>query len=99
MNENTRAFFLANRDALNRYADFSGITTRAQFWLFFLGINLSTFIASLFAGALIGNLLSLFFLMPTISAGVRRLHHVGKSGWYLLVPVYNLILLASPGRP
>lgn len=29
--------------------------------------------------------------------GVRRIHDVGKSGWYILVPIYSLILTLSDG--
>jgi uncharacterized membrane protein YhaH (DUF805 family) len=98
MSQTVNPFFLANRDAMNRYADFSGTTTRAQYWWFFLGANGSTFIAAAIAGSVIGNVLSIFFLIPSISAGVRRLHDVGKSGWFFLVPIYNIILLASPSK-
>ena len=34
----------------------------------------------------------LFTLLTSLSVGVRRMHDVGKSGWFLLIPVYNLIL-------
>jgi len=34
-------------------------------------------------------------LVPSISLGVRRMHDVGKSGWFLLIPFYNLILALS----
>ena len=99
MSQTTNPFFLANRDAMNRYADCSGKTTRQQFWLFFLGANGATFIAAAIAGSVVGNVLSIFFLIPSITAGVRRLHDVGKSGWFYLVPIYNIILLASPSKP
>ena len=98
MAETTNPFFLANRDAMNRYADFSGRTTRQQYWLFFLGANGATFFAAAIAGSVIGNVLSIFFLIPTITAGVRRMHDVGKSGWFILIPIYNIILLASPSK-
>ena len=98
MAETTNPFFLANRDAMNRYADFSGTTTRQQYWLFFLGANGSTFLAAAIAGSVVGNVLSIFFLIPTITAGVRRMHDVGKTGWFLLIPIYNIILLASPSK-
>jgi len=28
---------------------------------------------------------------------VRRMHDVGKSGWFVLVPIYNIILVLSEG--
>jgi uncharacterized membrane protein YhaH (DUF805 family) len=32
-----------------------------------------------------------------MSVATRRMHDVGKSGWFLLIPIYNLILACSPG--
>jgi len=27
------------------------------------------------------------------------MHDVGKSGWFILIPIYNLILAVSPSKP
>ena len=60
------------------------------------------------AGALglIGSLYGLAALIPSIAAGVRRLHDTGKSGWMLLIsliPIVGaiaiIVLLAQPGTP
>lgn len=35
-------------------------------------------------------------LLPGIAVGVRRLHDIGKSGWWLLlalIPIVNLVLI------
>lgn len=40
---------------------------------------------------------SLAALIPALAVGVRRMHDVGKSGWYLLIPIYNLILAFTEG--
>ncbi len=45
----------------------------------------------------LANLYSLVVLLPGIAVGVRRMHDVNKSGWYLLIPLYNLILACTPG--
>ena len=42
---------------------------------------------------------SLINLLPLIAIGVRRMHDVSKSGWFLLVPIYNIILAATAGKP
>ena len=35
--------------------------------------------------------------MPVfVAVGVRRMHDVGKSGWFILVPLYNLFLYVQP---
>ena len=36
-------------------------------------------------------------IIPSLAVGVRRLHDINKSGWFLLIPVYNIILLAQKG--
>lgn len=38
-------------------------------------------------------------LIPTLASGVRRMHDVGKSGWYLLIPIYSLILAFTDSQP
>ncbi len=85
-----------------RYADFSGRASRAEYWTFVL-INfvISLILQVLAVGAEALALLSLIFslvtLIPTIAAGVRRMHDTGHSGWYILVPIYNLILGLTEG--
>jgi uncharacterized membrane protein YhaH (DUF805 family) len=39
--------------------------------------------------SILSNLYSLAILFPSIAVGVRRMHDVGKSGWFLLTPIYN----------
>ena len=34
-------------------------------------------------------------LVPTLAVGVRRMHDVGKSAWFILIPIYNLILACT----
>jgi uncharacterized membrane protein YhaH (DUF805 family) len=86
----------ALKDGFNRFADFSGVSTRSQYWYFILGTTIASVIAQLSFGDLGGNLVSLITLIPTIA--VRRMHDVGKSGWFILVPIYNLVLVLSPSK-
>ena len=46
----------------------------------------------------INTVYSLAVLVPSIAVGVRRMHDVGKSGWYLLIPIYNLVLACTNGN-
>ena len=44
------------------------------------------------------DFLVLLILFPaTLCAGIRRLHDVGKSGWFILIPIYNFILAVTEG--
>jgi uncharacterized membrane protein YhaH (DUF805 family) len=91
------------KGSLEKYADFSGRATRKEFWTFVFFMYLSAFIAGLADGLigtdLIGNLVVVGLFLPYISCAARRMHDVGKSGWFMLVPVYNLILALSPSVP
>ena len=48
-----------------------------------------------------GGYLTLLFLaamfIPSLAVAVRRIHDQDKTGWLLLVPVYNLILMFTEG--
>ena len=93
-------------DALkNKYAQFTGRARRAEYWQFFL-INIIISIAVnvlvratgsvIISG--IGGLVSLALFIPGIAVAIRRMHDVGKSGWYMLIPFYNLVLAVTEGN-
>ena len=35
--------------------------------------------------------------IPSLAVGIRRMHDVNKSGWYILIPIYSLILCFTKG--
>ena len=82
------------------YADFKGRARRKEFWMFML-INwvismVLAIIGSLIHFTLLGSIYSLAVLVPTLGVGGRRLHDMGKSGWWWLsafVPVVGAIYL------
>jgi uncharacterized membrane protein YhaH (DUF805 family) len=47
----------------------------------------------------LGYLPFLALFIPSIAVGCRRMHDVGRSGWFQLVPIYNLILALTPSNP
>lgn len=87
------------RICLRKYADFSGRATRAEFWWWLLAIFLAGIavtaldmtINSLLSGVSeyafspLSPLFVLAVLLPHLAATTRRLHDVGKSGWWQLV--------------
>ena len=87
---------------LQNYATFSGRARRKEYWMFVL-FNVIVAFAFGFVCGLIGipeiaNLYTLAVLLPSIAVGVRRMHDVGKSGWFLLIPIYNFILAVTDGE-
>lgn len=88
-------------EVLKKYAEFSGRARRKEYWMFFL-FNL-IFTYSLLALDIyleigfLNMIYSLALLVPSIAVAVRRMHDVGKSGWFVLIPIYNLILACTEG--
>ena len=83
-------------NAFIKYATFEGRARRKEYWYFVLFSFIIIFLLALFFAPL--SLISQVALfLPGIAVGVRRMHDVGKSGWYILIPVYNFILLFTNG--
>ena len=86
---------------LQNYATFTGRARRSEYWYFAL-FNLIIsfgfgFICGLIQVPELANIYTLAIFIPSIAVGVRRMHDVGKSGWFLLIPIYNLILACTDG--
>ena len=90
--------FVAISDGFKRYTDFSGASSRSQYWYFILTTNIAAIIGQLSYGDLGGDIIAFGTLIPTLAVAVRRVHDVGKSGWFILVPIYNIILFVTPSK-
>ena len=66
------------------YAQFTGRASRSEYWWFYLFTVLATAAADTFGGA-VGNLASFAFFLPGLALMVRRLHDVGRSGWWFFI--------------
>lgn len=92
-------------DALKKYAVFSGRSSRIAYWMFVLFDVLFTVAAVILdeaAGSEAGvfNLLySLATIVPYLAVSVRRMQDSGRSGWWILAPVVNIVFLCLPGDP
>jgi uncharacterized membrane protein YhaH (DUF805 family) len=80
------------------YADFSGRARRKEYWMFILFHVIVTFILAIVASVFstteeptsyaIFIILGIYILatfIPALALSVRRLHDVGKSGWFYLI--------------
>ena len=103
----------------NKYIDFSGRARRKEYWMWTLYVTLINILAIILDDMLglnfelLGEDLDYGWLylitgiinfIPGLSIVVRRLHDVGKSGWFfliILIPIIGwigiLILLCSDG--
>ena len=90
---------------LKRYAEFGGRSRRKEYWFFLLGYFLLSIALGLL-GAILGTaanfLFGIFYLaiiIPSLSVGVRRMHDTDRSGWWLIVPLVNLVFVCLEGHP
>lgn len=82
--------------------DFSGRSTRKQYWIFGLWMLLFAIICvtiDVLMGTdqyfgdngLVGGIYSLFVLFPTIAISVRRLHDIGRTGTWVFISIIPII--------
>ncbi|WP_028746890.1 DUF805 domain-containing protein [Rhizobium mesoamericanum] len=105
------SFKEAVSSVFSKYAVFSGRAGRPEFWWFALFNVIASLIVAfldkvLFGYEILGALYGLFVLLPGLGVAVRRLHDIGRSGWWILVGIIPLVgwivLLVwylSPGTP
>lgn len=91
----------------NHYFDFEGVTGRRAFWMFVLFNFGISFVLQIVLGIIhlspIAGLYTLAVLLPSLGIAVRRMHDIGKSGWWVLVSlvpvlgwIYVIYLYAQP---
>ncbi len=76
-----------------------GRITRGQYAALF-GIYILLLVVAVLVSkvlAFIGGLICMTAFGVMIMGAVRRSHDCGRSGWFLLIPFYNLWLLFEPG--
>ena len=82
-------------NCMGKYATFSGRAPRSEFWWFYLFTVLISWGAQVAAYAAFptdpvfaevpSTLVGLVFLLPMLAAASRRLHDIGRSGWWQLL--------------
>lgn len=91
------------KNVLGKYAQFSGTSSRAEFWNFFgffwcliFGIAfLEGFIGT---DGILAQITYVGLLLPYIACAVRRVRDASGNGWFILIPVYNFVLLLSKSK-
>ena len=91
---------------LQNYANFRGRARRSEYWYFTI-FHIWAFFSTTILDMLFGTtfdmgfgpspygyftiLYNFFTFIPTVAVSVRRLHDVGKSGWFCLIGLIPLI--------
>jgi len=85
-------------EPLKKYATFNGRARRKEYWYFVLFCTLINIAFGVFGLRIISDVFALAVFIPSIAVGVRRMHDTGRSGWWLLLPIVNIVFLAQAGH-
>lgn len=88
--------------AFKQYATFSGRAQRAEYWYFVLFYSIGIIVLSFLDGmlglysvevgiGLLGGVFILLHILPSLAVSVRRLHDIGRTGWWYLLVIIPLI--------
>lgn len=88
------------KSVFSQYVGFKGRARRSEYWWFALFNIIVGVVISLIVRLTGWNFLSILYslavLLPGIAVAVRRLHDIGKSGWFYLfafIPLVGSIIL------
>jgi uncharacterized membrane protein YhaH (DUF805 family) len=94
----------AIRSGFNNYVGFSGRAPRSEYWYWTLFVILVSIVTGILDVAIfpfqhlspLNTIANIILLLPGIAVGVRRLHDMDHTGWWLLIAltgVGGLVLL------
>lgn len=106
----------AVRSGFDHFSNWKGRASRPAYWWLYLASLIAWFVPFILASAFGGVLKAFFllvafiaaiaFIVPMISAVVRRLHDTGRSGWWYFISfvpligfIWLLVLLLLDGDP
>jgi len=86
----------AVKSGFSRYVDFSGRSSRSEYWWWTLFVIILNIVFSVLDSAIgTASVLSLVFglavFLPDLAVSVRRLHDIDRSGWWLLLVLIPII--------
>jgi uncharacterized membrane protein YhaH (DUF805 family) len=101
-----RTFCETIKVCISKYVYFSGRASRSTFWYFILFTLIGSFVTGFIDGilypynelALIESLFSLMVFLPSIAVSIRRMHDINRVGWWILLPLVNIVFYCLKGH-
>jgi len=84
------------KTCFKKFIDFKGRASRSEYWWFVLFAILVNIASNLLLPSSIGAIVTIALILPQISAAIRRLHDIGKSGFWMLlcmIPIIGLVVV------
>ncbi len=94
-------FTTSVRTCFRKYATFTGVASRSEYWWFFLFYFVIEVTLFLTGQVTLRGLVSLVLFLPSLGVGVRRMHDTGRSGWWILTSIiapWGIYLLCLPSK-
>ena len=93
-------FFESSAATLGKAFTVNGAASRREYWSFVAFTWLATIAALVIdhfiGGEVVYNIVNILLFVPALTVAIRRMHDTNHRGWWLLVPIVNLILLITP---
>ncbi len=87
-----QTFFQSLKICLKKYVTFSGRASRTEFWHYYvfwliigLALSSSVRINQSIESEMLRLIINIIITIPLFAVGSRRLHDIGKSGWWQLI--------------
>lgn len=92
------SFVEAIKSVLSKYVTFSGRARRSEFWWWYLAMIILSVILYVITGKgesdmgnLVSTIVALAVFLPNLAVAIRRLHDIGKCGWWVLINLVPLV--------
>lgn len=99
-------FLDAVKSVFSQYATFTGRARRSEYWYFVLFNFIVSSVLGLTGVQILSAVYCLATLIPGLAVAVRRMHDIGKSGWFLLISfipiigaIWLLVLCCKDSQP
>lgn len=88
----------------SKYANGKGRASRSEYWWWYfftllLGLVIGLIELALGIGSILTGIVNLALLCPGICVAIRRCHDSGHSGWWVICPIVNLVMMFLPSDP
>lgn len=85
-------FITAIKTCFSKYATFKGRARRSEFWFWYL---FTVIVNLIFSWIPFASLLTLALMLPSLAVTIRRLHDIGRSGWWTLLSFVPSLIAIS----
>lgn len=84
----------------SKYATFKGRASRSEYWWWTLFVFIVSFCVG-FVDGLIGMsvltwIVTIVTFLPSLAVAIRRCHDSNHSGWWVICPVVNIVMMFLP---